>query len=116
MPLNLSLRSPSSIPLEVDTVTLETVREQSLADVQATLIQRGNKQVPLGEFFDANGSAADDETLVWQGDCSKVKLIGARMGHGTVRVEGNAGMHLGAEMTGGEIVVTGNSGDWTGAE
>ncbi|MCA9074223.1 MAG: formylmethanofuran dehydrogenase subunit C [Planctomycetaceae bacterium] len=116
MPLTFTLQKPSSIPLEVDSVKLETVREQSVDGVKATLIQRGNKQVTLGEFFDVTGSAADDETLIWEGDCSKIKLIGSHLSSGTVRVEGNAGMHLGAEMTGGEIIVDGDAGDWVGAE
>ncbi|MGD9857899.1 MAG: formylmethanofuran dehydrogenase subunit C [Planctomycetaceae bacterium] len=116
MPLTVSLRVPSSIPLEVDAIKLETVRTQSADEVQSTLIQRGNKQVPLGEFFDVRGSASDDETLVWEGDCSKVKLIGAHLVSGTLRVEGDAGMHLGAEMSGGEIIVNGHAGDWVGAE
>jgi formylmethanofuran dehydrogenase subunit C len=112
----LTPRTPSSIPLEVDTVRLETVREQSADQAATTLIQRGNKQVHLGEFFQVTGSAADDETIVWQGDCSKVKLIGTHLASGTIRVEGDAGMHTGAEMTGGEIIVSGNVGDWLGAE
>ena len=116
MPLTIRVRESSSIPLEVDTVRLDTVREQSADEVKRTLIQRGNQQVELGDFFDVDGSAVDDETLVWAGDCSRVKLIGEKLAGGYVRVEGDAGMHLGAEMTGGEIVVTGNSGDWTGAE
>lgn len=116
MPLTLTLRHPSTVPLEVDAIRLEEVRAQSPDDVLRTLIQRGNKQVPLGEFFTAAGSASDDETLVWQGDCSKVKLIGAHLSRGRVRVEGDAGMHLGAEMTGGEILCTGNAADWLGAE
>lgn len=116
MPLTLTLRQPSAIPLEVDAVRLEVVRGQSPDEVLRTLIQRGNKQVPLGEFFTASGSAAEDETIVWQGDCSRVKLIGAHLSGGRVRVEGNAGMHLGAEMTGGEILCTGNAADWVGAE
>lgn len=116
MPLTLTLRTPSSIPLEVDSVKLDVVREQSADDVKATLMQRGNKQVSVGEFFDVSGSASDDETLVWEGDCSKVKLIGSHLSTGSIRVEGNAGMHLGAEMTGGEIIVTGDAGDWVGAE
>ncbi len=112
----MTLRNPSSIPLEVDSVKLQAVREQSVDEVKATLIQRGNKQVSVGEFFDVTGSAADDETLVWEGDCAKVKLIGSHLSSGSIRVEGNAGMHLGAEMTGGEIIVTGDAGDWVGAE
>lgn len=116
MPLTFELHTPSSIPLEVDSIRLELAREQATDAVAQTLIYRGNKQVPIGEFFHVRGSAADDETLVWQGDCAKVKLIGSRWERGTIRVEGNAGMHLGAEMRGGEILCDGNAADWLGAE
>lgn len=116
MPLTLTLKQPTSIPIEVDGVRLETVREQTLDQIRATPVQYGNKQPTLGEFFDARGSAAVDNHLVWVGDCSKVKLIGANLSQGTITVEGNAGMHLGAEMTGGEVVCQGNAADWVGAE
>lgn len=116
MPLVITLHTPTSIPLEVDSIVMETVRAQSPDDVKRTLVQRGNKQVPLGEFCDVTGSAADDAEIVWQGDCSRVKLIGTKLTAGRIRVEGDAGMHLGAEMTGGEIVVHGNAADWVGAE
>jgi formylmethanofuran dehydrogenase subunit C len=115
MALVLRLKQLTSIPLEVDSVRLESVRAQATAAVQQILIQHGNCQVPLGEFFDAVGSAADNE-LVWQGDCTRVKLIGAQLTEGRIRVEGNAGMHVGAQMRGGEILVNGNAGDWAGAE
>jgi formylmethanofuran dehydrogenase subunit C len=115
MPLVLRLKQATSIPLEVDTVRLETVRGQSTDEVRRTGIQYGNTQVPLGDFFDVSGSAADNH-LVWEGDCSKVKLIGAQLTEGTIRVEGNTGMHLGAGMRGGAIIVSGNADDWVGAE
>lgn len=116
MPLTLTLHTATPIPLEVDAIQLATVREQAADEALKTLVYRGNRQVELGEFFSATGSAAEDETLVWEGDCSKVKLIGTKLASGTVRVEGNAGMHLGAEMTGGEILCTGDAADWVGAE
>ncbi|MFO1004375.1 MAG: formylmethanofuran dehydrogenase subunit C [Planctomycetaceae bacterium] len=116
MPLTISIHTPSSIPLEVDSIRIENVRRQTADDVKSTLIQRGNKQVALGEFFTVTGSASDDETVVWQGDCSKVKLIGTGLTSGKILVEGHAGMHLGAEMRGGEITVRGNTADWLGAE
>jgi len=115
MPLVLRLEQSTSIPLEVDAVRLETVREQSIDDVRRTVIQHGNARVSLGEFFRVSGSAADNE-LVWEGDCAQVKHIGAGMTDGKIRVEGNAGMHLGAQMRGGTIVVNGNAADWVGAE
>lgn len=116
MPLRLRLIAESSIPIEVDTVRLETAREQTLKALLTTPVQQGNVQEQLGEFFEATGSASDDDTLVWEGDCSCVKLIATGLSVGTVRVEGNAGMHLGAEMTGGEVLVEGNADDWVGAE
>ena len=116
MPLTIAIHTPSSIPLEVDSIRMENVRTQTADEVKATLIQRGNKQVTLGEFFTVSGSAADDETMVWQGDCTKVKLIGTGLLSGKILVEGDVGMHLGAEMRGGEITVRGNVGDWLGAE
>ncbi len=115
MALEITLQTPSTIPLEVDAIGFEAVRGQSPDDVKRTLVQRGNKQTPLGEFFDVQGSADDDE-IVWSGDCANVKRIGTRLAFGRMRVEGNTGMHLGAEMTGGEIVVEGNAGDWAGAQ
>lgn len=116
MPLTLTLKRPTSIPIEVDSIRLETVCGQSLDEIRSTPVQCGNKQPALGEFFEVAGSAAADRHLVWAGDCSKIKLIGAGLTAGRITVEGNAGMHLGAEMTGGEIVCTGNAGDWAGAE
>lgn len=115
MPLLLRLKNRSAIPLEVDALQLETVREQSTADAAKTLIQHGNVQVPLGEVLDVSGSAADNE-IVWEGDCSAIKLIGAGLKEGRIRVEGDVGMHLGAQMRGGEILVSGNAADWLGAE
>lgn len=116
MPLTLTLTNSMDIPLEVDSIQLETVRTQSCDEVKRTLIQRGNQQLALGEFFEVRGSAAEDEELVWEGDCSQVKRIGTHWKRGQIRVVGHAGMHLGAEMTGGEILVDGNAGDWAGAE
>lgn len=116
MPLIFELLAPMSIPIEVDSIRMETVRAQKADDIARTLVQRGNQQLPIGEFFKVSGSAAEDEAIVWQGDCSKVKLIGAHLSGGRIIVEGNAGMHLGAEMRKGEILVNGDAADWVGAE
>jgi formylmethanofuran dehydrogenase subunit C len=116
MSLQLQLRTPSTIPLEVDAVTIERARELSLEDVRRLPVQRGNQTLPLAEFFDVDGSAQEDETIVWSGSLEKVKLIGARMARGRMLVEGSAGMHAGAEMTGGELEIRGDVGDWLGAE
>ena len=116
MPLTIHLHTESSIPLEVDSLQLNTMRSQTPDEIAKTLLFRGNQELPCGEFFDVSGSAAEDNTVVWEGDLHKVKLIGTHLADGTVRVEGNAGMHLGAGMTGGEILLNGDASDWVGAE
>ncbi len=116
MPLSIRLHTESSIPIEVDSLQLKTMRSQTPDEIARTLIFRGNQELPCGEFFDVSGSASEDNTVVWEGNLHKVKLIGTHLSEGTVRVEGNAGMHLGAEMTGGEIILNGDASDWVGAE
>lgn len=116
MPLILSLICSPDIPLEVDAIRLDLLRGQTVDAVKQTLIQQGNRRVPLGDFFAVSGSAADDNELVWRGDCSRVKMIGHGHTSGKLCVDGDAGMHLGAKMSGGEIVVTGSADDWLGAE
>ena len=116
MPLILSLTQPTTIPLEVDDIRLENVRQQTIEQIQATDIQYGNQRRPLSDFFSVSGSAADDNHMIWQGDCSRVKLIGSGLTSGRITVEGSAGMHLGAEMQGGEVIVQGHAQDWVGAE
>lgn len=116
MPLVLTLKQQTSIPIEVDTIRMETIRIQTAGEVGATKIHYGNKTPALSEFFDVSGSAAEDAEMIWEGDLSTVKLIGTGLTEGRVIVRGNVGMHLGAEMRGGEIIVHGNAGDWLGAE
>lgn len=116
MPLTIRLHTESSIPLEVDSLQLKTMRTQTPQEISQTLLFRGNEELPCGEFFEVSGSAADDNTVVWEGNLHKVKLIAAHLTDGTVHVEGDVGMHLGAEMTGGEVIVNGHAADWVGAE
>jgi len=116
MALTITKKADFTIPVEVEFIRMDEVVARSVDEIKATHIQYGNLTPTLGEFFDVSGSAADDQTIVWQGDCSRVKMIGYKLAEGNIRIEGDAGMHLGAEMTGGDITVTGNAADWVGAE
>ena len=116
MPLTLEIKHPLPLPLEVESVLPETVRGLTIRQIADIEVFCGNATLPLGEFFHLHGSASDDRTVVWQGDCSRVKHIGARMSAGIIRIEGHAGMHLGVGMTSGQIICEGNTDDWLGAE
>ncbi len=116
MPLRLSLRQPTTIPVEVFGVRPDAVRLLSSAEIERLPVLWGRHTVPLAEVFTADGSAASDETMVWSGDLRAVKGLGAEQTTGITRIEGAAGLHVGAAMRGGLIEVTGSVGDWAGAE
>ncbi len=113
--LRLTYHGTTTIPVEAECITPDNLAGKSADEVARLPVQHGNTAVPLGEFFRVEGDAADGEVVV-EGDCARVKLIGAEMKTGRITVHGNVGMHLGAEMRGGEILVHGNAGDWVGAE
>src|SRR5262245_51432502 len=113
--LLLKYRGSTTIPLEAECVTPDQLAGKSPAEIARLPVQHGNTPVPLGDFFGVEGDAGDGEVVV-EGDCSRVKWLGAGMGGGRLTVRGNAGMHTGAEMTGGELRVEGSAGDWLGAE
>lgn len=113
--LKLRYHGTTTIPVEAECITPDNLAGKSLAEIAALPVQHGNAPAPLGEFFQVEGDPNDGDIRI-EGDCTRVKLIGAEMKQGRITIEGNVGMHLGAEMRGGEIHLHGNASDWVGAE
>ncbi len=116
MALTFTLKQALPVSLEVNSVSHESASGQSLSQICALPVLLGNRQATVGEFFDVQQSDAESDLLVFTGDCSRLKYIGAGLSRGRIRVEGSAGMHLGAEMTGGEILVEGDVADCAATE
>jgi formylmethanofuran dehydrogenase subunit C len=115
MPLRLTYKAVTSVPVEVEGLTPRALEKKSLAEIERIEVFHGNEKLPLAEVFSVAGRL-DDGRVDFEGDLSGVHGIGARLDGGTIRVEGNVGRHLGSEMTGGEIHVAGDAGDWVGGE
>ena len=115
MSLQVSLKMQTNVPVEVEGVTPDAVREMSLDDIQQLTAFHGNRKMALAEIFEVSGDPSDGQ-IDWHGDLSGVHWIGAKMSSGNVVVHGNAGRHVGSEMRGGKIEVKGNAGDWVGGE
>ena len=113
--LTLRYRGTTTIPVEAECLTPDHLAGKSPAEIAALPVQHGNAPAPLGEFFTVEGDAGDGQLRI-EGDCRRVKWIGAGMARGRIEVHGDAGMHTGAEMRGGEIELSGSAGDWLGAE
>lgn len=114
MALKLKLHTQPDVPLEADCISPDRLQSLSKADVTDLTVFHGNRQVPLGEFFDCTGNF--DNEIIVEGDLGKIKHIGAAMSFGKLTIDGNVGVHTGAVMSGGEIVITGNADDWLGPE
>lgn len=112
--IHLTLKEQPSVPLEAEVLSPDVMVGLSHDEIRALPVFHGKRQCRLEEFFSVEGSASDE--LEIHGDASKVKWIGRGMTRGSIRIAGNAGMHLGAHMKGGSIEVSGNASDWIGAE
>jgi formylmethanofuran dehydrogenase subunit C len=113
--LLLKYHDTTTIPVEAECITPDNLAGKRAAEIATLPVQHGNASVPLGEFFKVEGDAGDGEVVV-EGDCSRVKWLGAGMTTGRLTIRGSAGMHLGSEMKGGDIHVHGHAGDWVGGE
>jgi len=112
--ITLTLTSPPTVPLEVETATPDAFVNMSNEEIRSSVVYHGKRRCRLDDFFEVTGEFSDQ--IEMYGDLHRVKLIGKGMSCGQIKVHGNVGMHLGAAMRGGRIEVTGDAGDWIGAE
>ena len=115
MPLRLTYNAQTTVPVEVEGITPDVVREKSISEIETLTVFHGNVKTALAEFFQVSGDSSDEQ-IDCEGDLAGVHWIGAKMKSGRMHVHGNAGRHIGSEMSGGEILVEGDSGDWVGGE
>lgn len=115
MALELIQRVTPDVPLEADTITPDRLNGLTVAEIEKMLLQYGNQQSCIADFFAVSGDNNDGSIYI-SGDLHKVKFLGAQMSAGALHIDGNVGQHLGAGMSGGEIRVNGNAGDWVGPE
>jgi formylmethanofuran dehydrogenase subunit C len=113
--LTLRYNIDTSVPVDVERISPDRLREKPLAEIERLEIHHGNRRIPLAELFTVSGDSSDGQ-LEYEGDVGGVHCIGHGMTGGMIRVMGDAGRHLGAGMTGGTIRVEGHAGDWAGAE
>jgi formylmethanofuran dehydrogenase subunit C len=115
VPLALTYKLKTSVPLEVDGIVPNLLAGLSSGAIERLEVQHGNERLPLAEAFTVRRNAADGQ-LEFIGELAGVHRIGAGMTNGRIAVTGSAGRHVGSQMTGGEIDVAGSAGDWLGAE
>jgi len=112
--IKLTLKTPPSVPLELEVLTPDNLAARTRSEIQALPVFHGKRQLRLEDFFEVEGECSDELQIV--GATRQLKSIGRRMTRGQVTIHGHVGMHVGAGMRGGSIEVHGDAGDWLGAE
>jgi formylmethanofuran dehydrogenase subunit C len=115
MPIKLTYRSETPVPVEVEGLTPDWAWDKSLAEIERFEIFHGNRKLALAEMFTVTGDA-NDKRFDFEGNLSGVHWIGAHMRSGRIYVHGPAGRHVGSELRGGEIRIEGDAGGWVGCE
>lgn len=114
------LSGPARVPVGVDSLTPDKLFGKSEAELKAVKVWWGNREENTEDLFDVSvegdAGSADDVKIVFEGDLTRVKHIGAGMKAGEIEARGDVDMHCGAMMEGGRIVVKGNAGCWAGRE
>jgi formylmethanofuran dehydrogenase subunit C len=110
----LTLKEPPSVPLEAEMISPDTFAPLMIDGIRALPVYLGKRQRRVDDFFTVEGEPGEDVEI--RGDAGRIKWLGRGMTRGTLRIDGNAGMHLGSAMKGGTIDVSGDAGDWLGAE
>lgn len=113
--LTLTCTYTGLVPLEADAIAPDRLAPLSLAEVAALPVHHGNTPAQLVDFFAVAGDPSDGDLLI-EGDCSRVKWLGAGMASGRLTVRGSVGTHLASGMTGGTVHVHGDADDWCAAE
>jgi formylmethanofuran dehydrogenase subunit C len=113
--LQLALKLPSNLPLELFELRPDKLREFSHTEIEKVFVVRGREKLPLAEVFTVKGDCRDGQ-IELKGDLSSAHGIGVGMTCGRIRVVGHVGNHVGVGMFDGEIDITGDVGHHLGAE
>lgn len=114
MALKLKLHTQPDVPLEAECICPDRLQSLSNSEISTQTVFHGNRQVPLGDFFDCSGEF--DGEIIIEGDLNNVKHIGSTMSFGKLIIQGDVGVHTGAAISGGEIIIEGNANDWLAPE
>lgn len=105
------------LPILADNLKPELFEEKQLSEALNVEVYEGNKRKHLEELFKVKEvGEAEETTLEFIGDLSKVRRVGRKMSRGIVRVKGIAGIGFGEAMRGGKIIIEGSAGPWLGAK
>lgn len=109
--VTLTVKKQPELYLECETLNPDAFTGKKAADIAKLKAYQGKEVSTLGDFFTIAGDAgatADDTKIVVNGDCTKMKYIGAKMTAGEMIVNSDCDMYTGSWMKGGKLTVNGD--------
>jgi formylmethanofuran dehydrogenase subunit C len=111
--ITLTLRAPLERPLAADVIAADRFAALSAQEIAALRLWDGSNFIPLGDVFSVSGDHS--QTVVLEGDLTKLNGVGTMMSSGTLEIIGSIGNAVGARLRGGAIGVQGSAGDDAGS-
>jgi formylmethanofuran dehydrogenase subunit C len=112
--LTFTLKKDLAQKLDVSPLTPDLLTGKSLAEISATLLWYGKKQIRVDEAFEITGK--DTNEIIFDQSTSKIDYIGSGLKTGRITVNGDAGAFLAFQMHRGNITVNGNVNDFAATE
>ena len=115
--VTMTVKKVPELYLECENVNPDVFAGKTAAEIGALMGYQGKMNSPLSEFFTIEGNAgstAADTKIVVNGDCSKMKYLGAKMTAGEMIVNSTTDMYTGSWMSGGKLTVKGDVNSFCG--
>ena len=109
--VTLTVKKAPELFLECEHVNPDAFAGKTADQIAKLGVYQGKEISTLGEYFTIAGEAgatAAETKIVINGDCTKMKYIGAKMTAGEVVVNSSCDMYTGSWMKGGKLVVNGD--------
>jgi formylmethanofuran dehydrogenase subunit C len=109
--VTLTVKQVPELFLECEKVNPDAFAGKSAAEIAKLPAYQGKETSTLGDYFAIAGDAAAtaaETKIVINGDCTKMKYIGAKMTAGEVIVNSACDMYTGSWMSGGKLTVKGD--------
>ena len=109
--VTLTVKKVPELYLECEKVNPDAFAGKTADQIAKLPGYQGKEISTLGDYFTVAGDAgatAADTKIVINGDCTKMKYIGAKMTAGEVVVNSTTDMYTGSWMTGGKLLVKGD--------
>lgn len=109
--VTLTVKKVPDLYLECENVNPDVFAGKTAEQISKLSGFQGKEISTLGEYFTIagnGGATATDTKIVINGDCTKMKYIGAKMTAGEVVVNSACDMYTGSWMKGGKLTVNGD--------